>query len=88
MKSFNEWNRLSLSFSEKMTLLQNRIYSVSSAYSSIGGSGGGVYAVGVGGTTVVTTPDINDLVSEVDELWSEMKADIKKAKTAAKSKKA
>jgi hypothetical protein len=84
MRSFNEWSRLSLSFSEKMTLLQNRIYAVSSAYSSLGGSGSAVYAVGCG-STAVASPDVNDLVSEIDELWAEMKSDIKAAKAKKKA---
>lgn len=90
MKTFNEWNRLSLSFAEKMTLLQNRIYAVSSAYTGL--SSTSIYSVGMGigvspAATTPAAPDINDLVSEIDELWSEMKADIKTAKTAKKKTK-
>ena len=90
MKTFNEWNRLSLSFAEKMTLLQNRIYAVSSAYSGLNSTA--IYSVGMGigvspTSATPAAPDINDLVSEIDELWAEMKSDINTAKTAKKKTK-
>jgi hypothetical protein len=92
MKTFNEWNRLTLSFSEKLTLLQSRLYAISTAYAGLNATSTS-YAIGISGlsvnmgSTTPVSPDIADLVTEVDELWSEMKSDVKSAKAAKVSKK-
>ena len=77
MKTINEWNRLKLTFAEKVTLLQNRLYSLSSAYAT---SVSAYPANYVGGTNAGLSTDPNVLMGEIDDIWNEMKSDIKEAK--------
>lgn len=90
MKTYNEWNRLKLTFAEKVTLFQNRLYALQSAYTTMGYAQTGTmisYGVGAVGCSTPAAPDAIELMTELDEIWNEMKSDIKEAKKVKPAKK-
>jgi hypothetical protein len=75
MKSLNEWNAVKLTFQEKLTLLQNRIYNISSVYSKL------KLTTPIYQTVNVAYNDLDELnvkklTKEIDEIWNEIKSDL------------
>lgn len=65
MISFNEWNAVSLTFSEKFSILQSRLSSLSSACN------GGNYVSSCYNPDPAKTT--KELVDEIDAIWKELK---------------
>lgn len=89
MKTYNEWNRLKLTFAEKVTLFQNRLYALQSAYTTMGYAQTGTMGCSTPAApdAIAAAPDAIELMTELDEIWNEMKSDIKEAKKVKPAKK-